>query len=66
MKVVKVNKDACICCGACASINDKVFEIDNNENVAVAIMEEIPEEYEEEVMDAAEGCPTDAIEVTEK
>lgn len=66
MKIAKVNKDACICCGACEAINDKVFKIDNDEGVATVIVDEISEEYEEDVQDAAEGCPTDAIEVSEK
>lgn len=66
MKIAKVNKDACICCGACAAMVNKVFKIDNEEGVATVIVDEIPEEYEEDVQDAAEGCPTDAIEVSEK
>lgn len=36
---VKVNKDACIGCGACAAICDTVFELDD-EGLSVAKKEE--------------------------
>ena len=48
---VKVNKDACIGCGACAAICDIVFELDDEGLSAVR--------------DASESCPTGAIEVEE-
>lgn len=57
----KVNEDACICCGACASICDEVFEI-SDEGYAVAKDEEIKdEEVKENAISAMESCPTDAI-----
>ena len=62
---VKVNKDACIGCGACAAICDEVFEI-NDEGLSVAKVEEVKEELQDEVRDAADSCPTGAIEVKEK
>ncbi len=61
---VKVNKDACIGCGACAAICDKVFEI-NDEGLSEAKVEEVKEELQDEVRDAADSCPTGAIEVNE-
>ena len=61
---VKVNKDACIGCGACAAICDKVFEI-NDEGLSEAKVEEVKEEFQDEVRDAADSCPTGAIEVNE-
>ena len=61
---VKVNKDACIGCGACAAICDKVFEI-NDEGLSEAKVEEVKEELQDEVRDAADSCPTGAIEVEE-
>ena len=61
---VKVNKDACIGCGACAEICDEVFEI-NDEGLSVAKVEEVKEELQDEVRDAADSCPTAAIEVEE-
>ena len=59
---VKVNKDACIGCGACAAICDEVFEI-NDEGLSEAKVEEVKEELQDEVRDAADSCPTGAIEV---
>ena len=37
---VKVNKDACIGCGACAAICDEVFEI-NDEGLSEVKVEEV-------------------------
>lgn len=59
---VKVNKDACIGCGACAAICDEVFEI-NDEGLSESKVEEVKEELQDEVRDAADSCPTGAIEV---
>jgi ferredoxin len=58
---VKVNENACIGCGACAAMCSKVFEI-GDEGFAKVIVEEVPEDLKEEVMEASEGCPTAAIE----
>ena len=40
---VKVNKEACIGCGACAAICDAVFEIDD-EGLSIAKVEDVKEE----------------------
>ncbi len=61
---VKVNKDACIGCGACEQICRDVFEI-NDEGLSEAKVEEVKEELQDEVRDAADSCPTGAIEVNE-
>lgn len=60
MKKAEVNKDLCIGCGACQSIVKDVFEIDDD-GLAKVKCNPIKEEYEEDVIDAAEGCPTNAI-----
>ena len=57
---VKVNKDICIGCGACAATCNEVFEV---EDAVELKMEEVPEELEEAVEDAAAGCPVLAIEI---
>ena len=71
---VKVNKDACIGCGACAAICDEVFEIDDEGLSEVKVEENsenkeefvsVKEELQDEVRDAADSCPTGAIEVEE-
>lgn len=66
----KVNKDLCIGCGACATIVPDVFQI-GDDGLAEAITEnenlvaKVPDEFMDDVRDAAEGCPTSAIEVEE-
>lgn len=71
---VKVNKDACIGCGACASICPDVFELNDEGLSEVKVEEEnkekeefasVKEELQDEVRDAADSCPTGAIEVNE-
>ncbi len=60
---IKVNEDACIGCGACMAICDEVFEM-NDEGLSVAKTNEVTdEEIKEQVKDAAESCPTSAIEI---
>ena len=58
---LKVNKDLCIGCGACQAVAYEVFEIEDD-GLATAKIDEIPEELIEDAVDAKEGCPTDAIE----
>ena len=64
MEKVKLNQDMCIGCGACQALVPDVFEI-NDEGVAEVIVEVVPENLEEEVKDASESCPVNAIEVNE-
>lgn len=59
---VKVNQESCIGCGACAAICDKVFEI-NDEGLSQAMVETVSESDEQDVRDAADACPTAAIEI---
>ena len=54
----------CIGCGACQALVPDVFER-NDEGVAEVIVEVVPENLEEEVKDASESCPVNAIEVNE-
>lgn len=58
---VKVNKDACIGCGACVAICDNVFELDDD-GLSNVKDENVKEEDQEAVKDAADSCPTAAIE----
>jgi len=69
----KVKKDTCIGCGACTVIADKIFQI-GDDGLAEVInptktetdkIMEIVEEEKENVIDAAESCPTSAIEIIE-
>lgn len=58
---VKVNGN-CIGCGNCVMMTDeKVFKF-NDENLAEAIVDEVPKDMEETVKEAIDACPVDAIE----
>ena len=58
MKVI-VDKDLCIGCGACQAICPEVFEI--NDGLSEVVKDEIDSKHEEEVIEAIESCPTEAI-----
>lgn len=57
-----VDKDLCISCGLCIQTCPDVFDWGDDDK-AEAIDDEVPEEFEDEVNEAADGCPTDAISV---
>lgn len=61
---VKVNKDICIGCGACQAIVPDVFELEDD-GLASCKVSIIEENKKEDVTDAADSCPTGAIEVEE-
>lgn len=58
---VKVNQDKCIGCGACPSLVPEVFEF-NDDGLAHVIVDKVPNEKEEEVTEALQNCPVEAIE----
>jgi len=58
---VKVNQDACIGCGACTSIAEDVFEM-NDEGLSQAKNEVVAAGAEDAAREAMESCPTSAIE----
>lgn len=58
---VKVNQDACIGCGACMSIADNVFEMDD-QGLSKTKVNEVPEADVDAAKEALESCPTGAIE----
>ena len=57
---VKVNKDLCIGCGACQALVEDFFEI-QDDGLAGVKVDKVPEDLEEDVKDAIDGCPTQAI-----
>lgn len=60
----KVNEN-CIGCGSCVAITEsKVFDF-NDEGLANCIQEEIKDEDKDIAKEAAENCPTGAIEIEE-
>ena len=61
---VKVNRDACIGCGACAAISPEAFEIE----AAAPRTEDtrdVKDDTFDDVKDAIDSCPTGAIEEDE-
>ncbi len=58
---VRVNKDACIGCGACEAICPNNFKIDDD-GFSEAIKEDVAKEDEDSARDAIDSCPTGAIE----
>lgn len=60
----KINKDLCIGCGACTTIAQDVFEFDDD-GLAKVVKEKIEDNEKDDVIDASESCPTEAIEVNE-
>ncbi|MEM0480944.1 MAG: ferredoxin [Candidatus Aenigmatarchaeota archaeon] len=61
---VRVNREKCIGCGACVSLVPEVFEF--VEGLAKEKVSEINDEkLKQAVKEAAEICPTGAIEVEE-
>ena len=59
MKVI-VDKDLCIGCGACQAICSDVFEIDDD-GLSTVIEEVVEEKNHDDVQEAIESCPTEAI-----
>ena len=59
---VKVSEDKCIGCGNCVALTEgKVFDF-NDEGLASAIVDSVPEDMVNTVVDAIRECPTEAIE----
>ncbi|MBS3820226.1 MAG: ferredoxin [Planctomycetes bacterium] len=56
--------DSCIACELCTSAVPDVFEM-GDDGLAHAIADPVPEDQEDDVREAAEGCPTDAIHIQE-
>lgn len=61
MKVSIIDEN-CIGCGQCEATCSEVFKIEDD-GIAHVIKSDIKEELKEDVELAANGCPTDAIEI---
>ncbi len=57
-----VDKDTCIGCGLCPSICSTVFDMDDD-GKAKAIVDEVPEEHQEDTKEAEASCPVNAISI---
>ena len=60
---VRVDEEVCVGDETCTEICPEIFEMEGG--VAVAKMEEVPEELEGACKEAAESCPVDAILIEE-
>lgn len=63
MKAI-VDQDECISCGACIDMCPEVFQWTDDDK-AIAYVNPVPEEVQDSCRDAADSCPTDAIEIEE-
>lgn len=61
MKVSIINEN-CIGCGQCEATCSEVFKVEDD-GIAHVINDKIKENLKEDVELAANGCPTDAIEI---
>jgi len=72
---VTIDQDECIACGACSVDCPEVFEEDEADGTSRIVEEyqvsgdpavgEVPDDLEECVQTAAEGCPVEAIHTEE-
>jgi len=60
---VRVDEETCVGDGTCVEICPEIFEMQGD--VAVAKMEEVPEELEGACKEAAGSCPVEAILIEE-
>jgi len=70
---IRIDRDTCIGCGACAALAPDIFELNRDDGKAQVTEKfrlagdpavgEIPEEAEGDAKSAAEGCPVGAIKV---
>lgn len=56
-----VDSELCIGCGLCIDTCPNVYSWDDGEEKARVIVDEVPEDLEEDSMEALENCPTEAI-----
>ncbi|KAB7705535.1 ferredoxin [Bacillus aerolatus] len=70
-KYTIVDQDTCIACGACGATAPEIFDYDD-EGIAFAILDnntgitEVPDDLEEDLEDAFDGCPTDSIKMADE
>ena len=57
-----IDKDTCIGCGLCAEISPEVFEM-NDDNKARVATEIVSQAQYQNVEEAADSCPVNAIEL---
>jgi ferredoxin len=58
--IVKI-EDTCTACGLCVDTCPDVFDM--GDEMAIVIVDEVPEDFEDAVQQAADECPVEAITV---
>ncbi|MBM7649150.1 ferredoxin [Bacillus ectoiniformans] len=67
-KYTIVDQETCIACGACGASAPEIFDY-NDEGIAYVLLDdnqgtaEVPEELQDDLEDAQDGCPTESIKV---
>ncbi|MGX4202145.1 MULTISPECIES: ferredoxin [Bacillus] len=70
-KYTIVDKETCIACGACGAAAPDIYDYDE-EGLSFVIPDhnqgtaEVPDVLEDDLMEAFEGCPTEAIKVADE
>ena len=64
MKAI-IDVDECTGCGLCVASCPEVFDMNDDDTLAVVIADPVPADAEDTCTEAAEGCPVDAISLEE-
>jgi len=62
---IKVDKNTCIGCGACQAICPDIFEY-GDDGIMDVKQSDVEESLVEDIIDAKDGCPVDAIKIDEE
>lgn len=65
MEKLHVDKDRCIGCGLCVSMNEEHFEF-NDEGVSYAKNPEVKPEEKNDLLSIVDSCPVEAITIEEE
>ncbi len=57
--------DSCVACSLCAEVCPEVFKMPESGEIAEVIVDEVPEAVEATCREAADGCPVEAIQLSE-
>ncbi|MCB1486776.1 MAG: ferredoxin [Bauldia sp.] len=64
-KHVRVDADACQGHGLCYFASDRLFVLDDSDGKARVLIDPLPEDLEDDALDAVETCPEQAITIVD-